>query len=300
MVHKNPNAYVERSQEQGRPPDLLSSKEKQRVVRQLNEELVFETVGEKLFLHEERSIGNNDSAHDVFFVETRPDAKRWYSSYACKRFKRREKAERELEAMREASDRGFTTLVPAGEGIFDVRDVGSVLVTRTKPRITTMNHIGWADTFPGQEDYEKKIGEPLERIAAFVGEMHQKGIHHGDLQLKNVAVDARNRFLLFDLEDAEFFDDSNDFIAIEKFVDDFKKLVDSLVDRGFLWDTSDDVFMDEVDSRIVEPYLSTNDAAPAVIIDRFHDITQDALVRRQDARSKFSEKWRDTYEDRAA
>ena len=227
-------------------------------------------------------------------------SKRWYSSFACKRFRRKEKAERELGAIREASNRGFNTLSPAGEGVYDVRGVGSVLVTRTLPRMTTMNQIGWADSFPGQDEYDRRVGDPLERISTFVGEMHRSGIYHGDLQIKNIATDSRGRFLLFDLEDAEFIDDRDDPIVVDKSIKDLNMLVCSLVKRGFLWDASDDVFIEEIEAKVAEPYLMANENISPDFIDKFDIVIQDALLERAEARSSFSDKWQDTYETKAA
>jgi len=293
MGRKNPNIPQIKIGDRERPVDILADDEKETIVNSLNcGNMRAEVNGRILSLNKGGAIGNTDSAHDVFFAGTNDADKKKRSSFACKRFRRGDKAERELSAMHEAALRGFNTLQPAGSGIYDVAGVGSVLVTNKLPRVATMNQLGWADSFPGQREYNGKVAKPLQRIARFVGGMHKNGVYHGDLQLKNIAVDAKDQFLLFDLEDAEFYDESSDeFIVTGKFADDIEKMIYSMVDRGFLWDMRDDVFIEEVTSKVIEPYLEVNDTVSLTIIDKIDLILKDTLVRRAEVRSRFSKDW---------
>lgn len=245
--------------ETGRERDPLSSEEKLFAATALSAGLYAVTKGRGVELDTNRSLGTKDSAHDVFFVQTpqRNGAKR--TAFACKRFRRLESAQKELHGMQEGRARGFQTLAAAGQGIFPIEEIGFVLVTQHVTRFTTMNYLGWRDAYAGQGDYERRIAQPMRRMGQFAAAIHSHGITHGDLQAKNIGQDLFGNSILFDLEDAVFADpqEVNEYDFISRAGDDLTVLMGSLVDRGFLWNSTDTIFRQELENNLINPYLDT-------------------------------------------
>ncbi len=243
--------------------DILYAGEKQRVIEALSADPSL-TAGQTLKIHTAGTLGSKDSAHDVFFASTTPRNYRdWPKVFACKRFRRSDSAEGEMKALEEAKARGFKTLEPQGEGIYTVQGIGHILVTKHIPRFTTMNYIGWQDFSAGDEEYDRRIAAPLREIGEFVGKMHKAGIVHNDLLLKNIAQVPPNNFVLFDLEGTTFHepikaDEPLPFDHLGNIEQDLITLTRSLVAKGFLWQSTDEVFKQEIKSNLYEPYLEAS------------------------------------------
>lgn len=277
--------------ERQREKDALSAEEKIIVAKSLSVQLTSITGRRDLAVDLTQALGAKDSAHDVFFVKTPDkDTTGQRETFACKRFRRLESAEHELMAMSESRKRGFKTLEPVGEGIYTVSDLGHVLVTRNMPRFTTMNYLGWRDAHVGQEDYQRKIAQPLQRIGGFIGTMHSSGIVHRDLQLKNLATDRIGTFVLFDQEDAFFQDLSNlsDFRYTGMMGDDLSVAMRSLACRGYLWDSTDTLFEREITTNCLDPYLDHAPIGNPHLMDVIESAMKDVMLVRADLHNNFS------------
>lgn len=274
--------------------DALSLDEKQEVIGVLSQQLASQCGGIPLDLFVGGSLGTKDSAHDVFFARTVArghDGKR--QSFACKRFRRYENAEREINGLQQAHERGFKTLEVAGEGIYSVGDIGHVVLTKHMPRFTTMNQIGWQDYFVGHPTYDSQIVPALEGIAGFVADMHHAGIVHDDLQLKNIGKVPPADFVLFDLEGATFFDPVTtetpaSFEHLGKATNDMSTMVNSLVGRGFLWNSTDEVFTSEITDHLMMPYLLSANMHDTGTIESFDKIIDFAQILRGQVHGKLA------------
>ncbi len=220
-----------------------------------NQELL---QGQEFKLNKSQSLGASDSAHDVFFLQTKPNSKNIKPIIvACKRFRRSENAEKEVINIKKISRRGFKTFQFFSKGIYEVEDVGTVLTTRLIPQFITMNHLPWRDYFLGQKEFVDRTQKPLETIGNFISTMHSQGIAHEDLQLKNIGKDQTNQFIIFDVENSIVNDE--DKIDDDDFIDyvgeDIRTFLKSLVDKGFLYDSTEAIFLNAVENYFLTPYL---------------------------------------------
>jgi len=274
-----------------RERDALTVEEKEIVARTLSHRLNAYTKGQTLVVNQAQSLGASDSAHDVFFIQPElRDRANKRLIFGCKRFRRLESAEHELGSMRIAQERGFTTLQPVGNGVFPIEPLGHVLVTKHMPRLVTMNHLGWSDFFVGKEEYRRRIATPLQQIGAFTAQMHSAGIIHGDFQLKNIGQGQSGDPVLFDMEDAIFRDeDSLDEIDFISYVgEEISVLVSSLVDRGFLWHSTDHVFREELTGNLMDPYLANTSITDPILLDFMQRSIDNALLDRQHLHTAFA------------
>ena len=232
----------------------LSPAEKTRVAKILTPHL-YPGGSDEAQVMESASLGGKDSAHDVFFLRGRkPQA----PAVAVKRFSRPDNAQREIEAIRTAQERGFKTLEPVGDGVFSVGDLGVALVTERMPRFKTMNQIGWQNFYAGEPEYAD-VATTLQAIARFTGDTHAQGIICHDRQLKNYAQVPSGLFILFDLERAEFYEPGTDDLAFhDGCKNDLDDLVGSLVEHGYLSDATDGLFVEELTANVLDPYLAGN------------------------------------------
>lgn len=289
MRQKGPEDIAGTDGEVSGSRDVLQEYEKKLVAQHLASRLLGETSGRLLNYAPSDSLGNRDSAHDVFFIRTKEKPSKGGQSFACKRFRRADNAERELFALQEVDRRGLPALTPAGKGVYSVEDIGYILVTASVPRLTTMNYLGWRDYYAGQPEYERRIAGPLRDIGTFVGNMHSRGVVHGDLQVKNVARDFKGDFMLFDLERAEFLDgDCEELWRVGKCADDLDMLSRSLVSRGFLWDATDKNFSEELTRNLFEPYLAVNGNVDAELVGHIVRVMDDANQLRGQLHQDFS------------
>jgi hypothetical protein len=249
------------SSEFSRNRDVVTRAERAQTVESLTMQMAHEFCGRSLELVQAASTGSKDSAHDVFSLRTTErDANGKRQQIAVKRFRRWEKAVGEMRAIQTASERGLRTPQPYGKGIYNVDEVGTLLVTKYIPRFTTMNQVAWRDYYAGQDDYNETIAPTLRSIGTYIGKMHLAGMTHHDLQLKNIAQIPPKEFVTFDLEGATFFDPlfSGSVPTFEqegKMVDDVNSLAVSLVDKGFLWNASDERFGQELTEHLIMPYI---------------------------------------------
>jgi hypothetical protein len=112
------------------------------------------------------------------------------------------------------------------------------------------------------------------------------------LQLKNIGQIPPGRFVLFDLEGAEFVDPQtvpNDLDFQDKASADVQTLVISLVDRGYMWGSSDRMFAEEVTRNVFDPYLEVCSSEDPAMLDRFMGIIDEAQLERQMVHQKLSQ-----------
>lgn len=267
-----------------RERDKLTPSEKDVVAAQLSKNLGALTRRRRLTVLASGNLGSKDSAHDVFFVKPEPDGKQGDPAFACKRFRKYENAERELAAIDMARARGFRTLEPAKMPIHDIEGIGHVLVTHQMTRFSTLNQLGWQDSYAGDVTYESRIAAPLRSASKFVANMHRHGITHGDLQLKNIGQIPPGRFVLFDLEGAQFVNPqtaAEDLDFQDRAIEDVATMVVSLVDRGYMWNSSDRMFSEEVTRNVFDPYLEVSATTNPEIVERFMGILEEAQLERQ-------------------
>ncbi|MDB5182074.1 MAG: Lipopolysaccharide kinase (Kdo/WaaP) family [Candidatus Saccharibacteria bacterium] len=267
-----------------RERDKLAPGEKDIVAAQLSRTLGALTRRRRLSVLTSGNLGSKDSAHDVFFIKPDSDGKPGDPTFACKRFRKYDNAARELDAIDMAKERGFRTLEPAKMPLHEVDGIGHILVTHQLPRFSTLNQVGWQDSYAGDVTYESRIAAPLRSASKFVANMHRHGITHGDMQLKNLGQIPPGRFVLFDLEGAQFVDPqaaAEDLDFQDRAIADVGTMVVSLVDRGYMWSSSDRMFAEEVTRNVFDPYLEVSANTNPEIVERFESILDEAKLERQ-------------------
>jgi tRNA A-37 threonylcarbamoyl transferase component Bud32 len=255
--------------------DHLGEAEKLLAAKLLTRELPLE-AGVKLLYKPSGAVGSRDSAHGVFFVGGEQPG----TDLAVKRFRSEWSAKNELSNLQEARHRGFRTLDVVGNSVYSLGDLGHALVTKKLARFQTMNQIGWQDHFVSDPEYKDKA-ELLQSMSRFAGKMHKAGIVHKDLQLKNIAQIPPGKFVLFDLEAAQFFDpQAEDRFTFEgACAEDLGDMVGSLVTHGYLHTSTNATFAQEVANNVIQPYLEANPSE--AVLEQMDMILDNALVKRE-------------------
>ena len=280
MGKRAPNTYPAAEVSVSTKRDVLTEREKQSAVKMLGQQILSDRGKNTLSLSDTRSLGAGDSAHGVFFAR----AENGHESdipngVAIKRFRREESALQELDNIRTAAKLGFRTVEPVGNGVIDIGEMGTALVTSVIPRFTTMNQVGWQDYIVGQPGYER-LTEVLSAVGGFAGSIHEKGMVHNDLQIKNVGQVPTGEFIVFDVEGSRFHapqhdDSSEGLVFAEGCYSDMSKLVSSLIERRYLASATDATFEKEIADVLLTPYLE-NGGNPYVL-DNYDRLMGDAL-----------------------
>lgn len=265
-----------------REKDVLHFEDIQEVANKLNIVLQPVLLGRRLEINSAQTIGSSDSAHDVFFLQSQKSA-RGRLTLACKRFRREAGAFNELENKEKVESLGFKTFEHVGSGVYDVPNIGSIFVTKLLPQFVTMNHLPWRDFFVGQTDFVVKTQKPLIEISRHIAKIHSSGIIHGDLQLKNIGKTIRGDFVLFDLENSKITDKNNldTFEYFSEVGEEIRTFCMSLVDKGFLFDSTDEVFKRSFENYFVYPYLEKLGLSNSTIIDFIDLAIKDSLEQRK-------------------
>ncbi len=242
--------------ELGKPTEV----EKERTI-----DALAKAIGRPLKLSRAGEIGASDSGHGVFFaLDTKRDDQGNYQSYAIKRFGNSGKAREEIDILDEAAKRGLRTLQTVLDEPLEVSGVsGASVVTLRIPSLGTMNSIPWSEYYVGQSSYESDIVPVMNSIGRYIGRLHAMGMHHGDMQLKNIATIPSGDFVTFDLENAYFHPDKENALQQVDFQDDCMKdittVIKSFIENGFLNSSSDELFWQEIQENLLLPYMESND-----------------------------------------
>lgn len=234
-------------------------------------------IGRSLELSRAGEIGASDSGHGVFFaLDTKRDDRGNYQSYAIKRYGNSEKAEKEINMLHKAAKRGLRTLQTVLDEPLAVPGViGVSVVTLRIPSLGTMNSIPWSEYYAGQSSYGLYIVPVINSIGRYIGSLHAMGMHHGDMQLKNIAtvplpsgdLPSGNlppgNFVTFDLENAYFHPDKGNALRQTRFQNDCMKdittVIKSFIQNGLLDSSSDNLFWQEIQENLLLPYMELND-----------------------------------------
>lgn len=175
------------------------------------------------------------------------------------------KKRREIDLLHEAANRGLKTLQTVLDKPLAVSNVRGVdVVTQRIPSLGTMNSIAWSEYYAGQPSYESDIVPVMESIGRYIGNLHANGIHHGDMQLKNIATIPSGEFVTFDLENAYFHADKKSALQQVDFQDDCMKdittVIESFARSGFMASSSDEIFWQEIQENLLQPYIEESDS----------------------------------------
>lgn len=200
-------------------------------------------------------------------------------SYAIKRYGNPEKAEKEIDMLHKAAKRGLRTLQTVLDEPLAVPGVSGVsVVTLRIPSLGTMNSIPWSEYYGGQSSYESNIVPVINSIGRYIGMLHAiMGMHHGDMQLKNIATIPDGDFVTFDLENAYFHPDKENALQQTGFQDDcmkdIKTVIKSFIQNGFLNSSSDKIFWDEIQKNLLGSYIEVNDNSLSFLLgnDRYKE-----------------------------
>ena len=222
-------------------------------------------IGRRLELSSAGEIGASDRGHGVFFaLDTQRDDQGNYQSYAIKRYGNPEKAEKEINMLHKAAKRGLRTLQTVLDEPLAVPGViGASVVTLRIPSLGTMNSIPWSEYYAGQSSYKLDIVPVMNSIGRYIGRLHAMGMHHGDMQLKNIATIPDGDFVTFDLENAYFHPDKGNALRQTRFQNDCMKdittVITSFIQNGLLDSSSDNLFWQEIQENLLLPYIELND-----------------------------------------
>lgn len=249
--------------ELGKPTEV----EKERTI-----DALAKAIGRPLKLSRAGEIGASDSGHGVFFaLDTQRDDQGNYQSYAIKRYGNPKKAEKEIDMLHKAAKRGLRTLQTVLDEPLAVPGVsGASVVTLRIPSLGTMNSIPWSEYYAGQSSYESDIVPVIKSIGRYIGSLHAMGMHHGDMQLKNIATVPLppgnlppGNFVTFDLENAYFHPDKGNALRQTRFqnhcMKDITTVIESFIQNGLLDSSSDKLFWQEIQKNLLGPYIEVND-----------------------------------------
>jgi len=112
----------------------------------------------------------------------------------------------ELKRLEKFRGRGIPTVEPFG--LIDIKDAqghASFLMTVLKKGIVPMQKINFEQLQTQHKDVRfTQLTDVMQELATLVADMHNRGITHGDLYLRNIAIDltqgAKEDLLVFDAE----------------------------------------------------------------------------------------------------
>jgi hypothetical protein len=112
----------------------------------------------------------------------------------------------ELKRIEKFKERGISTIEPFG--VIDINDSqghASYLMTVLKKGIVPLQKINFEQLQILHKDRKmKQLIEVMQSLATFIANMHNKGVVHGDLYLRNIAIDisqeAAEDLVVFDVE----------------------------------------------------------------------------------------------------
>ena len=252
-------------------PELDKPTEVERV---LTVDALAKAIGRPLELSHAGEIGASDSGHGVFFAL---DTQGNDQSYAIKRYGNPKKAEKEINMLHKAAKRGLRTLQTVLDEPLLVPGVKGVnVVTWRVPSLGTMNSVPWSEYYSGQPSYESDIVPIMQSIGKYIGGLHRKGMHHGDMQLKNIGTVPSGEFVTFDLENAYFHTDKENALQQVDFQDDCMKdvttVIESFARSGFMASSSDDIFWQEIQENLLQPYIEESDSLFLLDDDRYEEL----------------------------
>lgn len=239
-------------------------------------------LGGKPVLSSIDGLGASDSAHGVFFMRS-TKGRHAGTSYAIKRHRYPTKASNEIEMLNTSLALGINTAIPmTSTPVFVEGVVGAVIATRKIPSFSLMTNVGWEKYHCGEEGYNAELVPVLNSLADYTASLHSKGLVHGDLKLKNIGTTPNQGFVTFDLESSSYFSDgklSSDEFKTEA-TRDLAGLIKSLVREGFLEAASPEVFVQEVETHILTPYIERT-GMDFILSNKYHDILSDYIKYRQ-------------------
>jgi tRNA A-37 threonylcarbamoyl transferase component Bud32 len=193
--------------------------------------------------------GVSDSAKEVFVGMT--ETGRVVVKPFCE-LTARDRAQHEADMIRAVQARGFQAF--PNPRVYE-GNRAAYLITDYVPGVKPMNNVGWEKSIDSSV-YQEEHAPLLERIGTFMGAIHDSGIAHRDLWLKNVVRKVDGSFLLVDLEKAELCDGMTDAERTGAFSEDLEKFVCSLVRKRFLSTSDWSVIENELMTHLIEPYLA--------------------------------------------
>lgn len=180
-------------------------------------------------MHESLSLGNSDSQHQVFFGRM-PDLAD--DLIAVKPFTKVARAKGEFHALQTVAERDIDTIEPLS---FAVGGVASYLFTRYRPGLTNLGTVDWRVDIANPR-LQHELTPAIQASALAAAGWHDKGVGHGDYQLKNSIFTLNADPVFADAERTTFHKAPAEFTpAANK---DIMKLGRSMLSRGLLYDKS--------------------------------------------------------------
>jgi tRNA A-37 threonylcarbamoyl transferase component Bud32 len=189
-------------------------------------------------------LGDADSGHGVLFGNLHP-----YGAVAIKPHETVGRAMHEREVMVYAAEKGIDTLETldiAAQGIY------AYLITRYRPELRHLGQFDWNENVASRR-LRKVVSPTLHFAANFAGQIHSKGMTHGDFQVKNVAITRDGEPVFSDVENGQIRLKGNE--LKEKGNRDLIRFSSSLLRRGLLYDRSIKYRLNYLGDEFVDPAI---------------------------------------------
>lgn len=192
-------------------------------------------------------LGEADAAHVVLFGNM-PD---YEGEVAVKAFNKTGKAENEMSNLQVVAERGLEALEPlaVAEG-----GLATYLITRRYRGLRHLGQVAWHQDVASKE-LSSVIIPTMETAAQTLGLWHNKGVYHGDAQVKNVSYNRDGTPVFTDAEKTQF--NSGKGTSVDFSERDVKKLGITMLSRGLLEERRKDYRTGFVAAYFLDPYFDT-------------------------------------------
>lgn len=204
-------------------------------------------------------FGATDSLHQVMFgcLHLQGDQRRTVTDVAVKPFKEAasKRAEHELRCLELLERSGINAFKPIG---ILSSDRYEFLITEFESQILSLDNVHWGYPLKTAEFHEY-LGPMLYGVGESLGELHSKGVFHGDAQIKNFALSESGDTQALDLEGAAYINESDEIIRQlpNMGFGDIVMLYSTLKTQGFLTGETSENNFNTFNAYVLEPYYKT-------------------------------------------
>ncbi len=224
-------------------PNKMTQPINTEIVRQMHLDDIAQSVG-YFVEHPYRQLGDTDSGHGVLFGTLPP-----YGEVGIKPFLTIGQAEHEKKILEHVMEQGFDAIEPldiAAQGVY------VYLISEYRPKLRHLGQVNWNENVASRR--LKRVITPTVNFAAeLAGDLHSRGITHGDMQAKNVLLATDGTPVLGDLENGQMHLSGTE--LARKGDRDMTRFGWSVLSRGLLADRSMRYRLSYLGDELVDPAL---------------------------------------------
>lgn len=202
-------------------------------------------------------LGDSDSGHGVMFGKLSP-----YGEVSIKPHETFGRAQHEVEVINHAREKGLDTIDPLYIAAGGLR---VYMISSYYRGLRNLGQLNWREDVASRR-LHKVLTPTLHFAANFAGEIHEKGITHGDFQVKNVALTTEGSPVFVDVENGQIRLKGQE--LVRKGDRDLVRMSYSVLRRGLLHDRSMKYKLGYLGDEFVDPALEAEKTPTSIMKDR--------------------------------